>query len=341
MTTDELTRLATLYYVDGLTQEDLSRQFSLSRAKIGRLLKRAQEEGIVEIRVKHHPSDTRDLERELISRFGIDRAILSINHKDQDKQRELLAGLVASHLDRVLVNDMIIAVGMGRNINAISEHAISSTQRAATFVCAIGGFYRGGESMNADHICRRLAARFGGDSETLYAPALVSAPDVREALLDNDAVRQTLGKARRAHVALIGVGDINEDSNMVRTGWFSPDEIAELRRGGAVGDLMGYRFIDLNGKPAVTSVRDRVIGLSLEDLKHIPNVIAVASESTKTTAVLGALRTGVINTLATTEAIAQAVVSLEEATRTQSSQPQAARGGNAGLPGNLDPLGSA
>jgi len=317
MTTDELTRLATLYYVDGLTQEDLSKQFSLSRAKIGRLLKRAQEEGIVEIRVKHHPRDTRDLERELIARFGIEKAIVSINHKDQDKQRELLAGLVASHLDRILVNDMIVAVGMGRNINAISEHAISSTQRSSTFVCAIGGFYRGGEIMNADHICRRLAARFGGDSETLYAPALVGDPEGRKGLLNNDAVKPTLDKARRAHVALVGVGDINEDSNMVRTGWFSTDEIAELRQCGAVGDLMGYHFIDMAGRPVVTPVRDRVIGLSLEDLKHIPNVIAVASENTKTTAVLGALRTGVITTLATTEAIAQSIVSLEDATRGQ------------------------
>ncbi len=324
MTTDELTRLATLYYVDGLTQEDLSKQFSLSRAKIGRLLKRAQEEGIVEIRVKHHPSDTRDLERELIARFGIQRAILSVSHKDQDKQRELLAGLVASHLDRILANDMIIAVGMGRNISAISEHAISSTQRASTFVCGIGGSYRGGETMNADHICRRLAARLGGESETLYAPALVNAPHVRDGLLENDAVKQTLGKARRAHIALVGIGDINEDSNMVRTGWFQPEEIAELRRCGAVGDLMGYHFIELNGQPVVTALRDRVIGLSLEDLKRVPNVIAVASESTKTTAVLGALRTGVINTLATTESIAQAVVYLEDATRNAASSSQPA-----------------
>jgi DNA-binding transcriptional regulator LsrR (DeoR family) len=246
----------------------------------------------------------------LIARFGIEKAIVSINHKDQDKQRELLAGLVASHLDRILANDMIVAVGMGRNINAISEHAISSTQRSSTFVCAIGGFYRGGESMNADHICRRLAARFGGDSETLYAPALVSDPGVREGLLNNDAVKPTLDKARRAHIALVGVGDINEDSNMVRTGWFSPDEIAELRQRGAVGDL--------NGGPVVTPVRDRVIGLSLDDLKRIPNVIAVASEHSKTTAVLGTLRTGVINTRATTEAIAQSIVSLEDATRRQS-----------------------
>ena len=322
MTTDELTRLATLYYVDGLTQEDLSKQFSLSRAKIGRLLKRAQEEGIVEIRVRHHPRDTRDLERELIHRFGIEKAIVSVNHKDQDKQRELLAGLVASHLDRILTNDMIVAVGIGRNINAISEHALSSMQRSPTFVCAIGGFYRGGEAMNADHISRRLAARFGGGSETLYAPALVGDPDVREALLHNDAVKPTLDKARRAHIALVGVGDINEDSIMVRNGWFSPDEISELRKCGAVGDLMGYHFIDIAGRPIITPVRDRVIGLGMEDLKRIPNVIAVASENTKTTAVLGALRAGVITTLATTEAIAQSIVSLEDATRNPLSPQQ-------------------
>ncbi|MFC0403372.1 sugar-binding transcriptional regulator [Paraburkholderia rhizosphaerae] len=315
METDELTRLATLYYVDGLTQEDLSRTFSISRAKVGRLLKRAQEEGIVEIRVRHHPRDTSELEQQLVTRFRLERAIVSINHKDQDKQRELLAGLVASHLDRILSDGMIVAVGMGRNISSISQHAISSTRRSCQFVCAIGGAYRGGEAMNADHICRRLAARFGGESETLYAPALVVDPQARAALLQNDTVKQTLDHARRAQLALIGIGDINEDSNMVRMGWFTPEEIVAVRQLGAVGDMMGYDFIDLTGQPARTPFADRVIGLSFEDLVRIPNVIAVASEITKTTAVLGALRTGAINTLATTEAIAQSVLSLDEATR--------------------------
>ncbi|MFX5777010.1 MarR family transcriptional regulator, partial [Acinetobacter baumannii] len=58
MSMDELTRLATLYYVDGLTQQELSERFSISRASIARMLKRAQDEGIVEIRVRHHPGQT-------------------------------------------------------------------------------------------------------------------------------------------------------------------------------------------------------------------------------------------------------------------------------------------
>ncbi|CAJ2799426.1 sugar-binding protein [Burkholderia pseudomallei] len=319
MTNEELTQLAKCYYIDGLTQEELAQKFAISRPKVGRLLKRAIEEGIVEIRVRHHPRAVQDLEQELVTRFGIQRAIISVDHKDQDSQRELLAGLVASYLDRVLADGAIVAVGMGRNVSAVSRHAVSTTQRNCSFVSAIGGSYRGGETMNADHICRRLAARFGGESETLYAPALVNDPQLFTALLENDVVRQSLDKARRASIALVGIGDILEDSNMVRMGWFTPEEMAEAKRAGAVGDIMGYDFIDIHGRPATTMLHGRVIGLTLEDLKRIPNVIATASEPTKATGILGALRAGVINTLATTQSIAQTVLSLAQATETASA----------------------
>ena len=315
MTENDLTQLATLYYVDDLTQEELSKRFAISRATVGRMLRRAQQEGIVEIRVRPHAGFAADLERQLIERFGVQRALIAIDHKDSDKQREMLAGLVASYLDRILIDGSIVAVGMGRNVSAVSEHAMSATRRQCTFVCAIGGSYRGGEAMNADHIARRLAARFGGESVSLYAPALVADPAVRQALLDNDTVRHTLDKARRADIALIGVGDMSEDSNMVRMGWFSAQEIVEAKRVGTVGDMMGYDFIDVHGKPALTPMQGRVIGMTAQDLRRVPNVIAIAAESSKVIALLGALRSETINTVATTASNAMAVLHLDQATR--------------------------
>ena len=315
MTENDLTQLATLYYVDDLTQEELSKRFAISRATVGRMLRRAQQEGIVEIRVRPHAGFAADLERQLIERFGVQRALIAIDHKDSDKQREMLAGLVASYLDRILIDGSIVAVGMGRNVSAVSEHAMSATRRQCSFVCAIGGSYRGGEAMNADHIARRLAARFGGESVSLYAPALVADPAVRQALLDNDTVRHTLDKARRADIALIGVGDMSEDSNMVRMGWFSAQEIVEAKRVGTVGDMMGYDFIDVHGKPALTPMQGRVIGMTAQDLRRVPNVIAIAAESSKVIALLGALRSETINTVATTASNAMAVLHLDQATR--------------------------
>ncbi len=310
---EELTRLATLYYVDGQTQDELSRRFGISRATVGRMLKRAQELGIVEIRVRHHPTLTVDLERTLMQRFGIRHALLSVDHADADQQRALLAGLVATWLDRNLSDGAIIAVGMGRNVSAVSEHAMSATRRNVTFVCAIGGSYRGGETMNPDHICRRLVDRFGGTSQTLYAPAMIDDATLRAALLDNDTVRQSLDRARRADIALVGIGDVSEDSNIVRMGWFTAQEITAAKRVGTVGDMMGYDFMDIHGQPAVTPIQGRVIGLSATDLRRIPNVIAIAAESSKVTAMLGALRTGTIDTLATTASNAMAVLHLDEA----------------------------
>ncbi len=307
--------IASLYYYEDVTQEELSRRFNLSRAKVSRLLKRARSEGVVEIRVLQHSNTRQELEREFVGRFGIDRLLVSIDAKDADAQRSAVAGLAADHLIKTLGNGMIVAVGMGRNIAAVADHVPMVPRRAVTFVAAIGGSVRAGEIMNADHISRRLAVQFSGESETLYAPALVADLALRESLHTNPTVRLALDRARRADAALIGIGDLSEESNLVRMGWFTPQEIADARRVGTIGDIMGYDFIDIHGSPSSGELRGRVIGLTTRDLKRIPDVIAVASENTKAAAILGALRTGVVNTLATSSTNALTVLRLDEATR--------------------------
>ncbi|WP_111493412.1 MULTISPECIES: sugar-binding transcriptional regulator [Marinobacter] len=309
-----MTEIATLYYVEGETQEVISRRLKVSRVKVGRLLKRAHAEGVVDVRVRQHPAASAELEKELMRRFNIKRALIALDHVDEDVQRSGVASLVADHLSRNLHDGSIVAVGMGRNVGAVAENTFDQGERKCSFVCAIGGSIRAGEYMNPDHICRRLVMKYGGDSETLYAPALVQDSALRDAMCENPTVRQTLDRARRADVALIGVGDISENSNMVRMGWFSAEEIAEARLSGAVGDMMGYDFIDLYGKPSVTPMQGRVIGLTIGDLARIPDVIAIASENTKAVGILGALRTGVIDTLATSVTNAHTILRLDEAT---------------------------
>ncbi|MNU09177.1 putative sugar-binding domain protein [compost metagenome] len=58
-----------------------------------------------------------------------------------------------------------------------------------------------------------------------------------------------------------------------------------------------------------------MIGLTVQELVRIPNVVAIASENTKAAATLGALRSGVINTLATTVSNAYTILALDDATR--------------------------
>jgi len=310
-----MTEIATLYYTEGETQEVIANRLGISRVKAGRLLKRAQAEGIVDVRVRQHPAVSAEIELALKRRFGIKRALIALDHADSDGQRANVASLVADHLSRQLSEGAIVAVGMGRNVGAVADNVFEQGQRQCSFVCAIGGSVRAGEYMNPDHICRRLAIKFGGDSETLYAPALVQNLELRDAMYENPTIRQTLDRARRADIALIGIGDLSENSNMVRMGWFTPQETAEARLSGTVGDMMGYDFIDIYGRPSLTPMQGRVIGLTITDLARIPDVIAIASENTKAAGILGALRTGVIDTLATSVTNAHTILRLDEATR--------------------------
>lgn len=309
-----LTEIAVAYYDQEQTQEEIAKRFGISRIKVGRLLKKARHEGIVEISVKYHPVFSSQIEQQFISHFGIKRALIALDHHDEDEQRQQVAALVSNYLAGILKSDMTVTVGQGRNVAAVANHVGIFPERNCRFICGIGGTKRDNQLIDADHISRNLARKFKGFSETLYAPAYVETPELRSAFMQNRLIKATLEQASKADVAIIGLGDMNENSFMVQLGWFSPQEIATARQEqGVVGDLAGYSFFNIQGKPVDTVMNDRVIGLSLEQLRAIPCVIAIASESTKATAILGALRTGVIDVLATSASNARAVINMQKA----------------------------
>ncbi|VXC95026.1 MULTISPECIES: sugar-binding transcriptional regulator [Serratia] len=295
-----LTEIAVAYYQDEITQEEIAKKFGISRIKVGRLLKRAKEEGIVEITVRYHPVFSTRLEQQMLERFPISRALIALDYQDEEEQRRQVAALVSGYLAMSLKDDTVLAVGQGRNVAAIADHIGSVAQKNCKFICGIGGTHRPGDAINADHISRRLAKKFGGSSETLYAPAYVENRALKDAFMQNGTIKETLDRARKADVALVGIGDMNENSYMVKLGWFTPHEIidASLNQG-VIGDIAGYDFFNAQGQHVDTVMNDRVIGLSIDELRKIPCVIAIASENTKALAILGALRTGAIDIIAT------------------------------------------
>ena len=308
-----LTEIAIAYYEHEQTQEEIAKRFGISRIKVGRLLKKARSEGIVEINVKYHPIFSSKIEQQFVNAFGIKRALIAVDHQDEEEQRRQVAALVTNYLSSVLKSNMTVAVGQGRNVASVASHIGVFPEKQCKFICGIGGTLRNGELIDADHISRNLARKFNGTSETLYAPAYVENRELKKAFLQNRVIKETLERASKADIALVGIGDMNENSYMVQLGWFSPQEIisASINQG-VVGDIAGYSFIDIQGRPVDTVMNDRVIGLNLEELKNIPCVIAIASENAKATAILAALRSGVIDIIATNASNARTVLNLQQ-----------------------------
>ncbi|NAZ36359.1 sugar-binding transcriptional regulator [Rubellimicrobium sp. CFH 75288] len=305
-----LVEIARRYFIENETQDTIARALSLSRMKVNRLLREAQEEGLVEIRVRLHSSQTRDLEAAFARRFGLRHLLVAPEASAPVRQRAAVAGLVSNFLESTLRENAVVAIGMGRNVAAVAAAQAGRGFDGIEWVSASGGASEAGEEGNADHICRAFARRFGGTATTLYAPAYVPDPALREALMRHETVRRTLNRARGADVAIMGIGDLGPDSHMARMGWFSPDEIRQAQAEGVVGDLMGYDFFTLSGEARNERLGGRVIGLGREDLARIGCTIAVAAEPSKVTAILGALRTGVIDVLATSAPNCRAVLDL-------------------------------
>ncbi len=306
-----LTEIAVAYYQEGITQEEIAKKFGISRIKVGRLLKRAKEEGIVEITVRYHPVFSTRMEQQLMEQFGVKRALIALDYNDDDEQRRQIATLVCNYLTTVLKDNMVLAVGQGRNVAAVADHVGIVSEKQCKFICGIGGTHRPGDAINADHISRRLAKKFGGSSETLYAPAYVEDRALKKAFMQNGTIKETLDRARKADIALVGIGDMNENSYMVKLGWFTPQEIADASlHQGVIGDIAGYDFFNAHGQHVDTVMNDRVIGLSIDELRQIPCVIAIAAEKTKAMAILGALRTGAIDIICTSALNARTILNM-------------------------------
>ena len=303
-----LSEIARRYHIEGQTQDAIGRALDLSRMKVNRLLREAQVRGIVEVRVRFQSSLTRDLEREFARRFGLERLLVAPAARSAERQRLDVATVASVFLEARLREGAVVAVGMGRNVSAIASVRVQARFDDLTFVAGSGGASEAGETGNADHICRAMAGRFGGRAVTLYAPAYVPDAAMRQALMRHDTVRRTLGLAQGADFALVGIGDLGADSHMARMGWFGADELRAAQADGVAGDLMGYDFFDRDGHACNDRLGGRVVGLTREDLSRVGTTVAIASEDGKALAILGALRTGAVDVLATSITNCEAIM---------------------------------
>lgn len=302
-----LARLSLGYYEDGLTQEALARHFGLSRPKVQRLLDRARAVGVVDIRVSTPPWLHVDLEHQLRERFGLDEVIVAPTRPDPKAQREEVARAAARYLERTLHDGSVVAVSHGRDAGEVPRFFSPRRRVGATFVSAMGGSPRADLPTNPNEIVRQLADRCGGTAVGLYAPAHVESVAMRDQLLRQAAVAESLRVAASASIALVGIGGTDDDCTMVRSGCFSLEEIARLRAAGAVGDVLG-NYVDIEGRRLESPDTGRLVGLELDELHAIGTVVVVASEREKPLAILGVLRTGVVDVLVVDEANARVLV---------------------------------
>jgi DNA-binding transcriptional regulator LsrR (DeoR family) len=297
-----MTRVARLYYDVGLKQPDIAARLRISQPKVSRLLKGAQDEGIVRISVRAPSGTNPELEEALESRFGLAEAeIVDISRDDDVAAVRELGAAAAFHVETTVRSGDVIGVSSwSASLLAMVEamHPVNGV-RDTQVVQILGGGGDPAAEGHATHLVRRMAYLLHGQGTFLPAPSSVGSREARDVLLADQFVHRAVSLFDRLDVALVGIGGQEPSGLLASSGnVFSPQELQTVREAGGVGDI-GLRYLCADGRPVDTPLHERVIGIELEQLKRVPRAIGVAGGPGKTQAIRAALLGGWINCLIT------------------------------------------
>lgn len=310
-----LAEVASLYYEQNLSQAEIAERLGLSRSNVSRLLAEARQEGIVEITI-HYPWQGRpDLERRLVERFRLkDARVLQTGSYGYTQMVQGLGVLAARYLESHLRDRMVLGISWSTGVYQVVNALRAARRLGVTVVQLTGAVGSVSPVLDGPDLARWLAQTLGGQYRYLHAPLLVESAEVRQALEQERAIRETLDLARRADIALVGIGSIQPAlSTLLQTGLVDEDGLAAIAAMGAVGDICTYHY-DIYGRIVPLELHQRIIGIDLVSLSRIPLVIGVAGGREKAEAILGALRGGYINCLVTDEVAAHEVLRLANQT---------------------------
>ncbi|MEZ0167150.1 sugar-binding transcriptional regulator [Microvirga sp. TS319] len=294
-------RVAQLYHLDGLTQSEISERQHISQATISRLLKKAEQIGIVRKTVVAPRGTFPDLEARLRDHYGIQEAIVTECFADQEDAILSAVGTAAAHyLETTLDDGEVIGISSWSASLLRMVESIHPTKRhAENVVQMLGGIGNPAVQSHATQLTTRLAELTGAKPLLLPAQGVASSSAAKLVVLGDSYVRSTMDQFRRVTVALVGIGALQPSVMLANSGnTFTHEELQDLERRGAVGDIC-VRFFDRHGRPMDGPLDERVIGISLEELRSVPRVIGVAGGARKATAIRAALLGGYVDVLIT------------------------------------------
>jgi DNA-binding transcriptional regulator LsrR (DeoR family) len=309
-----LAKAARLYFLEDRSQDDVAAVLGTTRSNVSRMLKQARDLGIVEIRIVDPTRRDRELEQALRDRFGLaDARVL-----ETTPDAEVLAGvgrLAAGWLDETLLDGQVVALSWGHTLQAMVEAVDGPVRRDVEVVQLVGGLSALDSALTGQELVRELSERLGARHRYLHAPALFGSAEARTMLLHEPAIAGALDAAKAADVAVVGIGaaGVGSSGALLDALGLSPAQRAEFDAAGPVGDVCG-RFYDLSGREVRSVVADRVLAVTLDDLRAIPTVAGVAAGPEKALGTLGALRGRIIDTLICDQATAGSVLDLDRDT---------------------------
>lgn len=297
------TRIAWLYYVEGLTQAEIADRLGVSRVKVVRDLQVGRQTGLVQIQINGRLAACVALESALEKRYGLRQAVVVPTPADPVHLPATLGVALGSWLSDHVGQGQTLGVGWGRTLHWSVRALRRRELPGLTVVSLLGGIGRGSE-INMYETASRVAETLGAQCYYLAAPAFASSESLRDMLLAQAALKEVLDRARAADIAVVSVGSLGPEATNRLIGLIDAEEAERLAALGAVGDLL-CTFLDAEGRPVDHPLNRCAVGLPVIDLARVPAAVLASGGAEKVEIIRAALVGGYVNHLITDERTAE------------------------------------
>ncbi len=307
---DDAARAGWLYFVAGNTQDEIARKLNVSRPTAQRLVSLALSERLITFRLDHPIAACMELAGRVAERFALKHCDVVPTDPGTPDSTAGVAANAAGFLEQKLAVEtpLIIALGTGRTLRAAVDQIRPIGAPHHQLVSLVGNIAPDGSASFFDTLTK-LADLTQALHYPIPLPVVAASREERDLLIEIEPVRRVRALAARADLTLVGVGQMDRNAQQFIDGFISREELYELMRAGAVGEVVGWSF-DEAGR-----ILDTGANLRLTSVPHQPGadrlVVGVAVGPAKVRPIHAALRGRILTGLITDEATARALLDLD------------------------------
>lgn len=298
---DIIVQAAKKFYLDNLSQVEIAQQLGISRPTVSRLLKKAVDTGIVDIHINDFSYVLLDMAAQIEQFYGLQKVIVvKGNENSLPSVKAEAARAAADYFTEILEDQNFVGMSHGTTIYTLLNYIRPVASKSINAVQLQGNSAMNVPYVQGTYMVVELARILGGIAYPMHAPLSVRSRTLHDLLLEEPYMKNHFDLFRKLDIALVGIGtgtlDYNDNTMYIGA---APEN--------AVSNICNLYF-DKDGNALDTDYHRHAIGIPYEDLRAIPNVIAVAVGTEKKEAVLSALKSKLINTLVIDEYIANHIL---------------------------------
>lgn len=294
-----LARVAYYYYENNLSQNEIATRLNIHRSTVSRMLQQARDEGIVQISINYISPEAYAMENHLRELFNLDNVTVVANHNLTGASKEkMFYEEAAYNIYRTIDYQKVVGITWGATLGKMVAQINRQKQTAATFVPLVGGPSHIKSDYHVNTLVYSLASKFSGESIFINASAVQESERIAKGILESnyfDALNQAW---RQLDLAIISVGGPMGIGESQWQDMLSAEDKKLLKQKHAIGDSI-CRFFDASGFPIKTSLEKRTIGITLDQLKTVPESILIAKGAEKAYPMLAMLKRNYVKSVIT------------------------------------------